>query len=231
MKKNNKKNNINIITIWKAFRSEKGKTYSFIIFYFFFFIFLFIFINTGNQTINKEDNKIDNQVEESSLPFVTKNLENNNYEFKYIINANLEEFDYKGEKINNKIYINDDTGEYIFNYQNGNLIANENNNILHTELFDIYNIKRIIKSSKLISETKLNETNEYIFNYNITNANLSYILKDNINNLEKINDIKIKTKENKEIKSIEFDLINYESELNNELKVFKILLEIGDINE
>ena len=228
-KKNKKNQDINIVTIWKTLRSEKGKRYSFIIFYIFFFIFLFIFINTNIPTTNKKIDT-DTQVQESSLPFITKNLENNNYNFKYIINSNLNELDYLGSKINNKIIINDDTGSYEFNYQNGKLVSLSNTNILHTELFDIYTIKRIIKNSKLISETKLNETGEYIYNYSITNKNLSEITLKDINNLENLNDIKIKINKNKEIVSIEFDLLNYESELNNDLKIFKIILEIGDNN-
>lgn len=232
-KKNKKDSEINIKTIWKAFRSEKGKRYTFVIFYIFFFIFLFIFINTTPATKpnNKTINNTNNQIEESSLPFQTKNLENNDYKFKYIIYSNSNELDYLGEKLNNKILITDDTGVHEFNYQNGNLVSTSNTNIIHSELFDIYTIKRIIKASKLISETKMNETGEYVYNYTIRNIDLANITLQSVNNLDNINDIKITTNKNKEIESIEFNLLNYESELNKTLNTFKIVLEIGDKNE
>ena len=226
-KKNNKKNDINIKTIWKAFRSEQGKRYSFIIFYFFFFLFLFIFINTTDTSV-KPSSVIK---EDSSLPFVTKILENNSYKFNYIVVSNLNKIDYLGEKKNNIIYIKDDTGTYEFKYVNGKLTTNDNINILYKELFDIYEIKRIIKSSKLISETKLNETDEYIYKYTITNESLNNILNNNITSLDNINEIEIKTNNKKEIESIEFNLLNYEKELKSEISVFKISLEIGDIDE
>ena len=234
-KKNKKDSEINIKTIWKAFRSEKGKRYTFVIFYIFFFIFLFIFINTGpttkpNNNLNNNSNA-NNQIDESSLPFQTKNLENNNYKFKYIVYSNINELDYLGEKLNNKIFINDDTGVHEFNYRNGNLISIDNSNIIHSELFDIYTIKRIIKNSKLVSETKLNETEEYVYNYTIKNTDLANITLQSVNNLDNINDIKITTNKNKEIESMEFNLLNYESELNKTLNTFKIVLEIGDKNE
>ena len=227
-KKNQKKEEINIKTIWKAFRSEKGKRYSFIIFYFFFFIFLFIFINTNTKTTPNTSTDLNKQLEESSLPFITKNLENTDYKFKYIVISNNNELDYLGTKTNNKIYINDDTGEYEYSYQNGKLVSLNNHKMIHAELFDIYTIKRIIKSGKLVSETKLNETDEIIYNYTIRNIDLSDITLQNINNLDSLNEIKVKTNKNRQIENIEFNLLNYEKELNNELTIFKIILEIGD---
>ena len=227
-KKNQKKEEINIKTIWKAFRSEKGKRYSFIIFYFFFFIFLFIFINTNTKTTPNTSTDLNKQLEESSLPFITKNLENTDYKFKYIVISNNNELDYLGTKTNNKIYINDDTGEYEYSYQNGKLVSLNNHKMIHAELFDIYTIKRIIKSGKLVSETKLNETDEIIYNYTIRNIDLSDITLQNINNLDSLNEIKVKTNKNRQIENIEFNLLNYEKELNSELTIFKIILEIGD---
>lgn len=221
--KKKKENNINIKEIWKLFRSEKGKRYSFIIFYFFFFIFLFIFLNT-NSVITKENK------EELSLPFSTKLLENNNYDFNYIINSNSNELLYKGIKINNTISLIDDTGTYLFNYKNGKYICSKDNNILHTELLDIYDIKRIIKNSKLISETKLTNEDKYIYNYEITNKEYSNIT--NIDNyLDLKNEIIVKTNSKKELESISLDLINYEKQINNNLDSFKIIIEYGDLNE
>ena len=219
--KKNTKNDINIMTIWKTLRSEKGKRYSFIIFYFFFFLFLFIIINNGEMQSRN------NAPVEYSLPFQSKNLEDNNYNFKYIIFGDTE-LDYKGIKNNNIITIQDDTGEYVFTYQNGSLKSDYD--IKYKELFDIYEIKRIIKNSKLISETKINETNEVIYNYTILSNKLDSILNNNVlNDLE--NEIMVKTNSKKEIININYKLLNYEKELNNDLTNFEIIFEVGDINE
>ena len=229
-KQNKQDKDINIKTIWKWLRSEKGKQYSFIIFYFFFFLFLFIFINAGRTTTNTNNNtnNITNN-EESSLPFITKNLEQNNYNFKYIVKSNYDELLYKGIKNNNTITIIDDTGEHDFIYQNGKLESSYN--ILYKELFDIYSIKRIIKNSKLVSETKLNETEELIYNYKITNNNLNNILGNTITNLNLENEIIIKTDNKKEILEINYNLINYQKEFDNNLVDFSITLELGDLDE
>ena len=208
MSKNNKKNNdLNIKTIWKMLRSEKGRRYSFIIFYIFFFGFLFIFINANhlNSTVETTSG------EEYSLPFNTKLLEQNSYNFKYIVKSNLDELLYKGIKNSNSITIIDDAGEHLFSYKNGVLIGDYN--ILYKELFDIYEIKRIIKSGKLISETKLSETGEIIYNYDITNSNLDNILNNSITSLELINKITVKTNSKKEFIEINYDLINYEKDI------------------
>ena len=204
-------------------RSEKGKRYSFIIFYLFFFGFLFIFINTNRLDNPAPD--VNNEEKSYSLPFQTSNLESN-YNFKYIVKTNFEELLYKGEKINNTITIIDDTGSHSFNYKNGVLLGDYK--ILYKELFDIYQIKRIIKSSKLVSETKLNETNEFIYNYSITNSNLDNILENNVNNKELVNEIVVKTDSNKKIKEITYDLINYQKDINNDLTEFKITLSVEE---
>ena len=222
--KNQKNNDINIKTIWKAFRSEKGKRLSFVIFYLFFFIFLFIFLHTETPEVST----IEPKPFESSLPFVTSTLENNDYTFKYIVNSNLNELLYLVNKTNNSIIVNDDTGTFEFTYKNGVLTTTDSKKVIHSELLSIYELKRIIKSSKLVSETKLNETNEYLYTYKITNRDLSSILLDAITNGDIENEIIIKTDSNKEIKEVDFDLINYEKELNQELNNFKITIIIGE---
>ena len=227
MKNNKKKFDIDFKTIWKWLRSENGKRYSFIIFYIFFFIFLFIFLTVDMKPI------INNEIkEENSLPFSTKNLENNDYEFSYIINSNDVE-EYKGKKQNNQISLMDDRGVFAFIYQDGKLIRNDNleYDIPYSSLIDIYEIKRIIKNSKLISETKLNETNEIIYNYVIKNSSLESILNDNIDNLDLENEIVIKTNSKHEIYEINFNFLNYVKSKNNELSNYKIIIKYGDINE
>ena len=221
MKKNNNNKN-NIITIWKNLRSEQGKKYSFFIFYIIFFLILFIMIISNKNTSIEPK-------EEYSLPFSTRIIENNNYKFKYTIDSNLDKLLYKGEKINKTIYLDDDTGRYEFNYINGKLVNNQDIKFLYKEFLDIYEIKKIIKSSKLISETKLNETNEYIYNYKIKNKDLDEILLNNIDNIDLENEINIKTNDKKEIKEIDIDLSNYQR--NEELDSFKIIIEYEDINE
>ena len=226
--KSNKKDDLNIKTLWKLFRSDKGKTYSFFIFYIIFFIFLFIFISGTNYKDNKVDN---NNNIESSLPFKTINLENNDYKFKYIVDTNYNTIDYLGERNKNIINIKGDEGEYTYYYQNGVLINDSDKKIIHDKLLDIFEVKRIIKNSKLISETKLNENNNYIYNYKIKSNDLNNILlSDNLfDDLE--NDISVLTNQNKEIIKIEFDLLNYEKNLNSELNLFKIIIDYGENDE
>ena len=222
MGKNKKanENNIDFKTIFTFFKSDKGKKISFVVFYFFFFLFLFIFFNTNKITT-------DNKKEESSLPFITSNLENNNYKFKYIVKSNNELL-YLITKTNNYLIINDDTGEYRLNFKNGNLEDNNNIVIIHKELLNIFEVKRVIKNSKFISVTMLNETNEYMYNYTITNESLNNIFNNTISNKYLENEIIVKTNNKKEIEEIDFNLLNYEKELNSNLENFKITIIIGD---
>ena len=226
MSKNKKKEkDVNIKTIWKMIRSEKGRKLSFVIFYLFFFIFLFIFIYSSPATI--DNNSRENQY---SLPFNTATLEQNDYTFKYIVKTDLNELLYFVNKSKDGLMVNDDTGTYQFVYKNGFLTTNSNLNVRHAELLSIFELKRIIKNSKLISETKLNETNEYVYTYKITNSNLSIILHDEVDGkLE--NEIIVKTDNKKEIREINLDLLNYERELNSNLKKFNITIKIGDMDE
>ena len=209
----NKKNNndINIKTIWKILRSEKGKRYSFIIFYVFFFIFLFIFMNIDIKSNNKNNNQKNNQkLEEttmiSSLPFDTNSLENNNYNFKYIVSC-PSKITYDGIK-NNNIYkfTNDETIEYEL--INGEL--NEDKKVMYVNFTNVYFLRQVLKNSKIISETKLNETNEYIYTYNINNNILGEFLKEENDSSDKT-EIIVKTDSNKKIESISVDLSSYKN--------------------
>jgi hypothetical protein len=157
----NKKEKVNIKTIWKIFRSEKGKKYSFIIFYIFFFIFLFIMLSFPNNNTSLKNETTSND----SLPYKTKNLEDKSYKFTYIIKHDLDLAEYSGEKDNSSIVLKDDRGVYNFIYQNGNLINLENYNIPYQKLLDIFEIKKFVKNSKLISETKMTDDNLYIYNF------------------------------------------------------------------
>ena len=210
MKKKN--NDINIKTIWKFFRSEKGKRYSFIIFYIFFFIFLFIFMNIDYKTdnnVNKEEKEDIPMI--SSLPFETSNLENNNYNFKYIINCK-EQVIYDANKNNNLYTFKNNNIIYTFELINGNLTGIEK--IDYIDFSNIYFLRQVIKNSKLISETKLNETNEYVYTYKIKNNELSNYLNKEINN-DNLSEINIKTDNNKKIKSFKIDLSSYENNICN----------------
>lgn len=226
MEKKNNKNDFNIITLWKMFRSESGKRYTFIIFYFFFFIFLFIFIGNNRDVATNM-----NSTDEFSLPIKTMVLENKPYKFSYTIETNLGNSEYLGEKNNNLITLKDDKGIYNYQYKNGNLvkISNIENDIPYDKLLDIYEIKRIIKNSKLISETKLNITDEYIYNYTITSEILSELLE--INNKPNIEiEISIKTNKDKEIHEFTLDLFNMIEEQKG-LSKYIVKIKYGDINE
>ena len=75
----NENGKITIKSIWKWLRSEKGKRYSFLIFYLFFFIFVFIFISLpSNITTNNNENSNsgnNSNIQGESFPFSVKNLE------------------------------------------------------------------------------------------------------------------------------------------------------------
>lgn len=223
MKNNNK--DITIKSLWKSFRSSKGRKISFLIFYICFFIFLFIYM-APTKKINNE-----NEIKEI-FPFKINNIEEKSYNFTYIINKNNELLEFLGIKELNAITLKDDRGEYSFIYQNGSLTRTDNNNlnIPYNKLLDIYEIKRIIKNSKLISETKLNETNEYIYKYEIKNKDLSDIFNNNIET-DEVNEINIRTNSKKELKEIVFDFINYEKISDKDIEKFIITINYGETDE
>jgi len=217
------KKDINIKTIWKALRSDKGKKYSFVIFYVFFFIFLFIFMSINNVSDSNQTKEI------SSLPFSVKELENSNYNFTYQINQNNSIVLYNGFKGNGMINLSDSNNNYTFTYTSGELsTTTNNNNIKYYKLLDIYTIKQIIKNSKLISETKINETGDLIYNYSVSNSYLNTIFLNNVsNNLN--NNIIVKTNNLKVVYEIDFDLVNYEKNINSDTHLFEINIRYGEI--
>ena len=200
---NKKKNDeINIKTIWKWLRSEKGKRYSFAIFYIFFFIFLFIFMNVNNVDNQKKEEKKEDKIE-SSLPFITSNLENNDYSFTYNITCPDKNI-YNVKKKDKEYIFSKDNDIYTYDLINGELESNEEK-ISYIDFSNIYFLKQVIKNSKYISETKLNESEEYIYTYEIKNNELINYLKEEINILE-TSEIKIKTNSNKKIKEVEINI-------------------------
>lgn len=224
--KKKKNNEINIKTIWKFFRSEKGKRYSFVVFYFFFFIFLFIFLSLDftpvKSTKKKDIEVVKEEIQESSLPFVTSQLENKNYDFLYTINCQDKEI-YKGKRRENMITLEKDEEQYSYKVQNGKLVG-ISKEIPYSIFLDIFSVKQMIKNSKLVSETKLTENLNYLYNYEIKNKELDeFLLQGNIT--DNINEIIIKTNSKKEIESIHVDLVNYIEDgklCNVELKVEEV---------
>ena len=195
-------NNFNIITIWKWLRSEKGKRYSFIIFYLFFFIFLFVFFNFDYSSNKKEISE--EPKPESSLPFITSNLENKTYSFIYIISCSNKKV-YNGLKNEKNYTFKFNNNIYTYQLINGDLKGDIN--ISYIDFSNVYFLRQIIKNSKLVSETKMNEMEEYLYNYKIKNNILSNYLPEEINeDLE--TEITIKTDNKKVIKEVNVKISN-----------------------
>ena len=170
------KGNITIKSVYKWLRSEKGKKYSFVIFYLIFFIIIFLFFMPNNSELS--NNSLDNSSNiDSSLPFATNNLENEVYKFKYTIDNGLEKNSYDGEKSQDMIILTNGVNTYNYLYDDNKKLESEeeNNPVEHLEFLDIYELKRIIKTSTLKSEVKFPSTNEYEYNYEITNQELGNI--------------------------------------------------------
>lgn len=228
--KNKQDKKINIKTIWKFLRSEKGKRYSFVIFYIFFFAFLFILMNLPNTSTN---NKQNNQVE-SSLPFKITNLEQSNYTFNYVKRIDNNSTIYLGKKINNQISLTLDDNAYIYNYQNSTLKPSvDNESDIIYQFLDIYELKRIIKNSTYISKTEFPDGN-INYNYEIDNNTLANILNmEVLDNSNLINNIVVNT--NKiGVLDITFDLLNLmnnTSNVTNSYLEYKIIITYGDNNE
>lgn len=229
----NKKDEITIKSIWKWLRSKKGKRYSFFIFYIFFFIFVFIFISLpSNMTIDNNNN--DNNLPEETLPYSTKNLEENDYKFTYVINNNNSQADYVGEKENNNIVLRDDRGEYIYTYQNGELKFNSNETSpALIKFLDIYEIKKIIKNSKLVSETKLITDNNYLYTYIIKTSDLLELYEEENEAMGELNNsVSIKTNSQKQILEIKLDVLGYMKTLEEEtIDKYEIIITYEENNE
>ena len=220
-----KNNDINIKEIWKKLRSEKGKGISFFAFYTFFFIFLFILMTSPGHKAET------NLIEENPFPFSIKDIEEKDYNFKVIMTKNSEEALYTGTKENSEVVLKDDRGLYTYYYQNGNLIyLNGVSEIKYSQLFDIYEIKKLIKNSKLTSETKITATNEYIYTYDIGNDILSDALNLEITNKDLVNQIEVIASEDKKVKAIIFDITKLINEIEK-VDLFKINIVYGDSSE
>ncbi len=216
---------ITIKSIWKFLRSDKGKKYSFIIFYAIFFIFLFVFL-----TMPVKETKIEKEKEEeiNSLPFITKKLEDNNYNFTYkeIINDNTIEF--QGVKENNLISISNERDKYDYIYQNGKLTkTNELNPLEYYKLLDIYELKTLIKSSTLITKVEFPNTSEYNFNYDIDSNTLNNLFEKEGVLENSLNRIVVNCNKDFEVKKISIDIYNYLKEINKEdTDITSYLIEI-----
>ena len=152
--------------------------------------------------------------EVSSLPFSLKELEDNDYKFTYQIKENNSITSYKGLKSNNKIDLNYNSNNYTFTYTSGEL--NVNDNVKYSRLLDIYTIKKIIKNSKLVSDTRINETGDIFYNYTVSNNYLNSVFENNVND-NLVNDITVKTNNLKVVYEIDFNLLNYEKSIDSNL--------------
>lgn len=242
----NEKGEITFKSFFKWLKSDKGKRYSFFIFYLFFFIFVFIILsftnnvdNSLNNSNNNSNNDVNNQEtnkEESIFPYSIKNIEDTSYDFSFTVNYNESLKEYLGYKNNNEVTIQDDINTYKFNYRNGKLVSESlDYEIENIEFFNIYELKRILKNSKLVSETKITETKEYLYNYTIKTSDLAELLDKDIridDDLE--NEIVVKANSLNEFKEVTLDLVNYFKEINSsdeEMTNYKIVFTYGDRDE
>ena len=100
---------------------------------------------------------------------------------------------------------------------------------------NIYDLKTILKTATLQSETKLTTTNEYIYTYEIKNSQLLNLLNlttDLSIDIDLDNEIIVKTNSNKEFQEIQLDLLNFMKIVENaELNTYTITLTYGDTYE
>ena len=227
----NENGKITIKSIWKWLRSESGKRWSFVIFYLFFFIFIFILLSLPGSITDKSNNNTN----ESSLPFKTINLESSTYNFNYAKEINEETTVYLGRKENNNITLTKDDETITYTYLNGVLKpSNTDDTDIFYQLLDVYELKRIFKTSKYISKMELIEDNSLVYNYEITNQKLAELLNIEIfANQELINQIKVVFKNNN-VDNITFDLlnlINNSNTINATYNSYKIIITYGEKNE
>ncbi len=226
-----KKDKITVKSIWKWLRSDKGKKYSFVIFYLFFFIFLFVIVSFPNNT--ESDNNNQTIKEETSLLFKTSNIEEDNISFNYLVKINDDTTNYLVNKDNNDIKVEYNDEIYSYYYEDGILKpASDTDFDIFYQLLDVYEVKRIIKSSKFISKTEYND-GTFIYNYEIDNETLSSYLNTLVLDSSLNNNIKVTVKDDK-VFSISFDLtnlINNSNLLTAEVSLYEINLNYGDIDE
>lgn len=154
------------------------------------------------------DDKSNNNSEEeqntgltSEHYYETNNLENSDYLYKITIQKNNELEILEGSKNNQ---------ESILNYEYFNFV-------------DLNEIKRIVKNAKYLSKSLYSE-DTYKVNYEIKTSSL-YELMDREKEDEGINNITLTTKENNDLIGIELDFSNYFISLNQDVSVYKVLIE------
>lgn len=223
--KNNKNQPITIKTIFKWLKSTKGRKYTFAIFYIFFFIFIFILLSFNPKSTEKNNQP---QTETTTLPFITANLETDNYTFTYQIIKNNQEKSYLGQKETNQITIQNDTTTYTYKYQNG-ILQNNQNTTEYYQLFDIYELKKLIKNSKYNYKQEYNDGKK-IYSYLADNTltNLLNIEATNQNTYQ--NEILIETNLKNEIEKITIDLQNTINQTTDQpITQYKIIITYGDL--
>lgn len=205
--------NITIKSVWKWLRSEKGKRYSFVIFYAIFFIFLFVFLSTPAPDNKEETNK--GEEETSSLPFKTLQLENEDYKFTYQEIINETPIVYQGEKKDNTISLTSEDNTYNYTYQDGELLfQGESNSLTYYKLLDIYEIKKLIKDATFISKVEYPDK-QVDFNYEIASNHLQEIFASE-DEKDTTNKIVVSCNKDLEVLKITFDIYNYFKEINKE---------------
>ena len=219
----NENGKITIKSIWKFLRSDKGKKYSFVIFYAIFFIFLFIFISVPGKESNT---RVPDS--ETNLPFKTKFQEENNYNFTYKEIINEQEVLFQGVKENNTITITNERDKYDYTYQDGELIStNELNPLEYYKLLDIYEIKSLLKDSELVTKVEFPRTNEVEFNYDISSLALGNLFnKDYETETNSLNRLIVNCNKDLEINKITLDIYNYLKDENKETDITSYVIEI-----
>ena len=207
------KGKITVKSVWKFIRSEKGRKYSFVIFYAIFFIFLFIFLRAPATYIEEKPKE-----EISSLPFVTSKVESNNYNFIYKEIINEKEITFEGTRENNLITINNERDRYDYQEENGELtFLGDLNPINYYKLLSIYNVKSLLKDASLVSKVEFPGTSEFAFNYDIESSTLAeFFGEELISDEESLNRVIVNCNKDLEVTSINFDIYNYWKQENTE---------------
>lgn len=183
------------------FKTKKGKSISFFGFYLIFFIFLAIYINANNLPSKTYEENKKEEVSNNQSYYETINLEKSNYLYKITIQENDELEILNGTK---------EQKESIVNYK-------------YYKLIDLNEIKRIIKNAKYLSKS-IYSANTYKVNYEIKTKTLMDLF-ENENNDESLNNIVLTVNENNDLINIEMELSNYMHSFNQDIELYKVLIE------
>lgn len=225
-------------------KNKQSRSRAILLFYALLFIFLVIFIrlnykgNINNSKNIENNNQIDNnnveinkeeikKEEVSEIDSMFSFIDLNNYNFKFIISYNDVESVLEGKRYDNKYdFTLSNNNEVIFfngtsNYMKVKTEENESYKLatlpfVLLNFFDNDKIKEIITNSELDSEI-----------YKITNAKLSKVLNEKIDNEFATNDIALIKKNNK-VTKINMDLTNAISAYSKENVIVKLNLEYFD---